>query len=103
MRIRSMRNPIAASWPLSQVGARALIAAKVGSGALSTFRLVGSCFRRREFRLARLRFLLRAAACLRLAALEVLPQRRAQPRLPRRLVPGLGALDNGRASCRERV
>src|ERR1043166_7317877 len=95
MRIRSMMNPVAACSPLSRGRTRALIAAKVGSGALSTFGLLRSCFSRCEFTLRRLgcrRPVLRAAPRLRLAALEVFPQRRPQPRLPRRLGPGLGAL-----------
>src|SRR5262249_49076854 len=67
--------------------------------SLSTFRLLRSCFSRREFTLARFRWLglvLGAAARLRLAALEVFPQRRTQPRLPRRLRPGLRSLGHGR-------
>src|SRR5437660_8614163 len=78
--------------PLSLLRARAPIAAKVGSGAPSTFGLVGSCAGIDGFRLGRFGLVLRAAARLRLAALEIFPQRRAQPRLARRLRPSLGAL-----------
>src|ERR1043166_3761671 len=102
MRIRSMNTPCglaavpAAVSPLSRATTRAPIAAKVGKDGLLTFRLVGGCFRRREFALARLWFILPAAPRLRLAPPEIPPQRRAQPRLPRRLGPGLGALGHGR-------
>src|SRR5437899_2283812 len=100
MRIRSMNNPVAAyCWPLSLLRARAPIAAKVGSGGASTFRLLRSCDRMGGFLLARL--VVRAAARLCLAPFEIFPQRRTQPRLARRLRPSLGALGHGRSLGRD--
>src|SRR5262249_6660829 len=55
-------------------------------------RLAGSCGGIGRFRLVRLRLVLRAAARLRLTPLEVLPQRRPQPRLAGDFGAGFGVL-----------